>query len=112
MKKTLWLLFKTGALAFFIAGAVVFSMVVPYYQTRVFISLGLMAIAYGIESMLSFGSTRNCGFLSGNCSTHSVRIYGVVMWMIIFAYALWRRYVQEQKDQEMAAAASDFESTL
>ena len=86
----LWNLLKTGVLAFFIAGAVVFPIVESYYLSRVILSAGLMGIVYGFESVLRIGHITNCGALSGNCSEHSVRIYALVIWAGLFAYLTWR----------------------
>jgi hypothetical protein len=78
----------TGIIAFFLAGAVVFPIVEPYYATRVFVSLGLMALVYGIESVFGWGVIETCGALSGNCTTHNVHPHAVKLWSILMALSL------------------------
>jgi hypothetical protein len=90
----------TGALAFFLAGAVVFPIVEPYYATRVWVSLGSMAIVYGFESLFSLGQITTCGFLSGNCTEHNVYSHAIELWMWLAAagfVALIALLVREQK---------------
>jgi membrane-bound ClpP family serine protease len=83
----------SAGLAFFLAGAVVFPIVEPYYATRVIASLGLMAFVYGGECLLNWGVIETCGFLSGNCSTHNLYPYALSLWLAIatagFAGLLW-----------------------
>jgi hypothetical protein len=83
----LWLP-ATAILALFLAGAVAFPIVEPYYATRVAVSLGLMALVYGIESVFSLGVIETCGFLSGNCSTHILYPYAVKIWQVLVVLSL------------------------
>ena len=55
-------------------------MVEPYYATRVFVSLGLMSIVYGLESVFGWGVIETCGLLSGNCTSHDLYPYAVQLW--------------------------------
>ena len=86
----LWRALKTGIVAFFIAGAVVFPLVQPYYMSRVLLSLGSIAVVYGIESVVRFGSITTSGLISDSSVEHSVRAYALAMWVVFFAYLTWR----------------------
>lgn len=77
-----------GLLAFFLAGAVVFPVVEPYYATRVFVSLGLMSIVYGLESVFGWGVIETCGLLSGNCTTHNLYPYAIQLWYWLVGLSL------------------------
>jgi hypothetical protein len=68
-------------LGFFLAGAIAFPWTTPYYRPRAWLTLGLM---YGTESVLRLGHITTCGFLSGNCSEHTVRSFGMTLWAILF----------------------------
>ncbi len=78
----------TGVLAFFLAGAVVFPIVEPHYAPRVLGSLGLMALVYGVESVLGLGVIETCGFVSGNCSQHDLRAHAAWLWCGLVLLAL------------------------
>lgn len=73
----------TAVLAFFLAGAVVFPLANSYYATRVLLSFGLMALVYGVECVLNWGTIETCGFLSGNCSTHNMQGYAMQIWAFL-----------------------------
>jgi hypothetical protein len=75
-----------GLLAFFIAGALVFPLLNFYYMDRVIFSLGLVGLAYGVESIVRLGHIGTCGFTSGNCSDHSVRAVGFVFWALLLVW--------------------------
>jgi hypothetical protein len=92
--KILWDLLRTGVLAFFIAGAIVFPIVEPYFMTRVVLSLGLMAVTYGLESVFRFGAITTTGLISDSSSEHSVRIYALLIWAALFGYIVWRKWKQ------------------
>ncbi|MCO5102736.1 MAG: SRPBCC family protein [Burkholderiaceae bacterium] len=81
----------TGITAFFLAGAVVFPLVHSYYLVRVVFSLGLWGIFYGIESVLRLGAITTSGLMSGGSSQHSVRIYGFIIWIALFAFVTRRK---------------------
>lgn len=83
----LWLPIS-ALLAFFLAGAVAFPIVEPYYAGRIFISFGLMAVVYGVESIIGLGVIETCGFLSGNCSTHNLYSYAIQIWQVLIAIGL------------------------
>ena len=83
----LWLPIS-ALLAFFLAGAVAFPIVEPYYAGRIYISFGLMAVVYGIESILGLGVIETCGFLSGNCTTHNLYPYAIQIWQALVALGL------------------------
>jgi uncharacterized RDD family membrane protein YckC len=97
--KIFWSLLKTGVLAFFIAGAIVFPLVVPYYMSRVVLSLGLMGVIYGIESVFRLGVITTTGLISDSSSEHSVRIYGFLIWAALFGYSIWRKWQQNNVDK-------------
>ena len=89
--KMLWNIIKSGLLGFFIAGAIIFPITEPYYLPRVLLTLGLFGIGYGINSILSFGHVSTSGILSEHDGTvHDVRIYGFILWILLFAYFTWR----------------------
>ncbi len=95
----------TGVLALFLAGAVAFPIVEPYYGTRIVASLGLMAIVYGIESILGLGVIETCGFLSGNCSTHNLYAYAIRIWQGLVGVGLlallcWLLLLQHRRTHE------------
>lgn len=79
----------TGVLAFFFAGAIVFPIVEPFYAKRILASLGLMAVAYGVESVMRRGQITTCGFLSGNCSEHFMQHYALWLWALLLPLWLW-----------------------
>ncbi len=83
----LWLPIS-GLLAFFLAGAVAFPIVEPYYAGRIYVSFGLMAVVYGVESILGLGVIETCGFLSGNCTTHNLYSYAIQIWQALVAIGL------------------------
>ena len=83
--------------AFFVCGAVVFPLLNPYYLDRVAYSGGLAALAYGLESVLRFGHIEACGFISGNCSQHSFRLAGCVLWAVLLAGLALRRSLQAER---------------
>ena len=78
----------SGFVAFFVAGAIVFPFVQPYYATRALFTLGVM---YGVESVIRLGHITTCGLLSGNCSEHSVRTIGFILWSILLplSFGTW-----------------------
>jgi hypothetical protein len=78
----------SAILAFFLAGAVVFPVIEPYYATRVLISVGLMSMVYGAECVLSWGTIETCGFLSGNCTTHNLYSYAIQIWQVLLILSL------------------------
>lgn len=80
----LWLPIS-ALLAFFLAGAVAFPIVEPFYAGRIYISFGLMAVVYGVESILGLGVIETCGFLSGNCTTHNLYSYAIQIWKALIA---------------------------
>jgi hypothetical protein len=88
----------SGALAFFLAGAVLFPIAEPHYASRIVVSLGLMALVYGGESVLNGGLIETCGLLSGNCSQHDLRPQAFGLWALLAAGGaaalawLWWRY--------------------
>lgn len=73
----------TAALAFFLAGAVVFPIIEPYYGARILTTLGLMALIYGIECIAGWGVIETCGFVSGNCTTHNLYPYAINIWLAL-----------------------------
>ena len=81
-----WNITRSWALAFFLAGAVVFPVVEPYYLPRVLLTFGLFGIGYGIKSLLTFGHVTTSEMLSGHDTFHDVRIYGFILWLLFFAY--------------------------
>jgi hypothetical protein len=82
----LWNIVKSGLLGFFLAGAVVFPIIEPYYLPRVLLTLGLFGIGYGLNSVLTFGHVTTSGMLSGHDTVHDVRIFGFILWLLLFAY--------------------------
>lgn len=87
----LWNIIKAWLLGFFLAGAIVFPITEPYYLPRIFFTLGLAGIGYGINSILTFGHVSTSSMLSEHAGTvHDVRIYGLILWVILFAYFTWR----------------------
>ncbi len=86
----LWNAVKSAFLGFFLAGAVVFPLIEPYYMYRVIFSAGLVAIAYGIDSVISFGHVTTSGWLSDGSTDHDVRIYAFILWFLLFAYYTYR----------------------
>jgi hypothetical protein len=97
--KIFWSFLKTGMLAFFIAGAIVFPLVVPYYMSRVVLSLGLMGVMYGIESVFRLGVITTTGLISDSSSEHSVRIYGFLIWAALFGYVSWRKWQKNDSNE-------------
>ena len=95
-----WNLLKTGVLAFFIAGSIVFPLVVPYYMSRVVLSLGLMGVMYGLESVFRLGIITTTGLISDSSSEHSVRIYGFLIWAALFGYVTWRKWQNNDNDSD------------
>ena len=71
-------------IGFFIAGALLFPLFNPFYLGRVVVSLGIVGVLNGLESVLRAGHISTCGFLSGNCSEHSVRFVGLLLAAIAF----------------------------
>ena len=111
--RLIWRIVWTGIAGFFLAGAVVFPLLVPYYQVRVLSSLGMAAVLYGIDSVLHFGLVHTSGLMSGSESVHSVRIYGVMLWIGLFAYSVWRERRQAQAEwQQWADAAAEAEAEV
>lgn len=82
----LWNIAKSGLLGFFLAGAVVFPLIEPYYLPRVVLTLGIFGVLYGINSILTLGHVTTSAMLSGHDTMHDVRIYGFILWAVIFAY--------------------------
>jgi hypothetical protein len=78
----------SAILAFFLAGAIAFPIVEPYYATRVFASLGLMALVYGAECVLNWGTIETCGLLSGHCTTHDLHSYAIQIWQVLAVLSL------------------------
>ncbi len=78
----------TAVLAFFIAGAIVFPIVEPYYASRILLSAGLMALVYGVENVLSWGTIETCGFLSGNCTIHRMYEHSLQVWYVLLGIGL------------------------
>lgn len=105
--RLIWKLLWTAAAGFFLAGAVVFPLVEPYYFARVAFSLGLWAVLYGIDSVLHFGLVTTSGLMSGGANVHNVRIYGLLLWVGLFGYSSWRerRKAQAEFDQWANAEA-------
>jgi hypothetical protein len=73
----------TWAVAYFLAGAVVFPIQEPSYATRILLTLGFAALAYGVESVQRGGQITTCGFLSGNCSEHNVATAAQTLWLLL-----------------------------
>lgn len=88
----LWNIVKSGLLGFFLAGAVVFPLTEPYYIARVVFTLGIFGVMYGINSILTLGHVTTSGMLSGHDTMHDVRIYGFILWALIFALYTRRAY--------------------
>lgn len=101
----MWRLVWTGVLAFFLAGAVVFPLVEPYYFARVALSLGVWGVLNGIDSVLHFGLVHTSGLLSGGERVHSVRPYGFVLWIGLFVHGIWRERRRAQARWEQWADA-------
>ena len=99
----LWNAVKSGFLGFFLAGAVVFPLVEPFYIVRVIFSLGLIAIAYGIESVITFGHVTTSGLLSEGSTDHDVRNYAIILWLLLFAYYTYRDWRLEADGWQILA---------
>jgi hypothetical protein len=97
----------SGLLAFFLAGAVAFPIVEPYYASRVLLSFGFMALVYGAECVWNWGSIETCGLLSGNCTTHNLHFYAIQIWyvlvilslLILIGFLLRARKAKSQPDE-------------
>ena len=83
--------------AFFLCGALLFPLLNPYYMSRVVLSAGLMSLVYGIESILRAGRIEACGLLSGNCTEHSFRAVGFILWAACFAALMLRQRLKAAK---------------
>lgn len=81
-------------IGFFIAGAVIFPLLQDKFFTLLF-SLGLAALLYGLESVVSFGHITSCNsallsFADSKCTEYSVRWQGVVLTGILFVWFTYR----------------------
>jgi hypothetical protein len=73
----------SGSIAYFFTGAAIFPVVNTQAAFRVVVSLGLMAIVYGVECVVKAGRIEMCGFLSGNCIEHDLSTYAQVVWFVL-----------------------------
>lgn len=98
--------------AFFLAGAVVFPLLDNFYLSRVLLTGGIAALLYGLESVVRMGHIETCGLLTGNCSQHSVRLIGCLIWIALFV--LWPRLVRPLpwRDRTLAPDTGNSVSTL
>jgi hypothetical protein len=89
-------------LGFFIAGAIVFPLHKPFYMSRVLLTLGLMGIVYGVESVMFRGHFETCGFLSGNCTQHNYEAAGwqctAITFLLLLVVAAWFTRKKPQSD--------------
>ncbi|MET0291786.1 MAG: hypothetical protein ABW136_05420 [Steroidobacteraceae bacterium] len=77
---------KSYLMGFFIAGAVIFPLLNPYYGMRVLLTLGVFGVGYGVQSVLKFGHISTSGMLSGHDSGHDVMIYGILLSIACFVW--------------------------
>lgn len=95
-------LLGSALIGFFIAGAVFF----PLLYGKLFsvlITMGIAAILYGLESIVTFGHITGCstGFLSfadGKCVEQSVRWQGVLLSSIFFAWFTYRDHRKAERE--------------
>lgn len=107
MRTLIWLTLSAAVaylVGFFVAGAIVFPVVEPYYATRILLSLGFMALVYGAESVLWQGRFETCGFLSGNCTQHDYSHAGwlasAILLLLAVVIALRRERHKTNRDSD------------
>ena len=98
-------LFRSTALGFFVAGALLFPVLHDKYFTILF-TLGIAAVLYGLESILWLGHINVCSanllsFADSKCTDYSVRSYGFLLSCIFFA---WFTYRNESRERSTADA--------
>lgn len=99
-------------LAFFFAGAIVFPLLNNFYLGRVLLTGGIAAVMYGVESVVRLGHIETCGLLIGNCSAHSVRLAGCLVWAALFAWLSVRRRLGGDDDAAVSSGTTTAVSTL